>query len=130
MIVYCDSNILLKRVLDEPDSEEITHQLNSIISLNSTLITSDLARLEIDRNIRREFGSIQPDDVQIALDYVVLADLDKHILMNAADLPSRYLSTLDSIHVATAFTVGADLVLTLNKQMRAACSDLGMLVGP
>ncbi len=130
MIVYCDSNILLKRVLDEPDSQEITHQLNSIISLNSTLITSDLARVEIDRNIRREFGSPQPDDVQIALDYVVLADLDKHILMNAADLPSRYLSTLDAIHVATAFTVGADLVLTLDKQMRAACEELGMLVGP
>ena len=130
MIVYCDSSILLKRVLDEPDSEEITHQLDSIISMNSTLITSDLARLEIDRNIRREFGSPQPDDVQIALDYVVLAYLDMHILMNAADLPSRYLPTLDSIHVATAFTVGADLVLTLDKQMRAACSDLGMLVGP
>jgi len=130
MIVYCDSNILLKRVFAEADSPAVVGQLNSFIASESTLVSSDLAKVEIDRNIRREFGLQQLEGVGIALDHVILADLNEHILTNARDLSSRYLSTLDAIHVATAFTVRADLVLTLDNQMRAACVELGMLVGP
>ena len=130
MIIYCDSSILLKRVFAEIDSESIVQQLDSYTSLDTTLVSSALARLEVDHKVRSHLGSQQPDDVELALDDVVLADLNGHILMNAADLPYRYLSTLDAIHVATAFTVSADLVLTLDKQMRAACEELGMTVGP
>lgn len=130
MIIYCDSNILLKRVFDEIDSQLVVQQLDSYLALESTLVSSQLARLEIDRKVRRSMGVHEPDDVAQALDNVILADLTEHILMNAADLPSRYLSTLDAIHVATAFTVSADLVLTLDRQMRAACEELGMAVGP
>jgi predicted nucleic acid-binding protein len=69
-------------------------------------------------------------EVELVLDDIAIVGISDLVLRNAADVPHQTLRSLDAIHVATAFTVGADLVLTLDKQMRAACEELGMLVGP
>jgi predicted nucleic acid-binding protein len=43
-------------------------------------------------------------------------------------LPVRFLKTLDSLHVASALLVGADVVITEDRQMARACAELGLAV--
>ena len=130
MRVYCDANILLKRVLNEPDSADIESRLEQLLLENAELLSSQITQVEVERTMRRVAGMRQPLQVESALGQVTLVDLKEPVFQNAADVPYRYLTALDAIHVATAFTVSADLVLTLDKQMRAACEELGMTVGP
>ena len=130
MRVYCDANILLKRVLNEPDSADIESRLKQLLIGNAELLSSQITQVEVERTVRRVAGMRQPLQVEFALGQVTLVDLKEPVFQNAADVPYRSLTALDAIHVATAFTVSADLVLTLDKQMRAACEELGMVVGP
>ena len=69
-------------------------------------------------------------DTRVALQDIAILETSKVVLRSAADIPARYLRSMDAIHVASAFTIRADLVLTSDRQMRAACAELGMLVGP
>jgi predicted nucleic acid-binding protein len=130
VIVYCDSNVLLKRVLDEPDSLTFCAVINELLAGGASLATSAVGRLEVSRVIRRSVGQHYDREVELVLDDIAIVGISDLVLRNAADVPHQTLRSLDAIHVATAFTVGADLVLTLDKQMRAACEELGMLVGP
>ena len=130
MIVYCDAHVLLKRVLDEPDALTFCAVIDELLAGGASLATSAVGQLEVSRVIRRSTGRLQERQVQLALDEIAIVGISDLVLRNAADVPHQTLRSLDAIHVATAFTVGADLVLTLDKQMRAACEELGMLVGP
>ena len=69
-------------------------------------------------------------DTRVALQDIAILEISKVVLRSAADIPARYLRSMGAIHVASAFTIRADLVLTSDRQMRAACAELGMLVGP
>jgi predicted nucleic acid-binding protein len=130
MRIYCDANILLKRILNEPDSDTVERHLDVFLQRDCDLVTSQITQVEVERTVRRVNGERQPLQVEYALNQVSLLNLNSIVMGNAADVPYRYLPALDAIHVATAFTVSADLVLTLDKQMRAACEELGMAVGP
>lgn len=130
MIVYCDSSVLLKRVLNETDSANFRETLANLINSGAALITSALGQLEISRVLRRHSGEGGMLDTQNVLEDVTILAISDVVLQNAADVPHPYLRSMDAIHVASAFSVRADLVLTRDKQMRAACEELGMLVGP
>lgn len=130
MIVYCDSSVLLKRVFDEADSASFRAQFRVLVQDGASIATSALGELEVSRVCRRHFGEDGVHDATSALEDIAILDISDVILRNAADIPYQYLRSMDAIHVASAFTVRADLVLTRDKQMRAACEELGMRVGP
>ena len=104
MIVYCDSSVLLKRIIDEPGSADMRTQIQQFVSSGVAVATSALGELEVAGVCRRYFGEGGLDDARVALEDI-------------------------AIHVASAFTIRADLVLTSDRQMRAACAELGLLVG-
>ena len=44
MRVYCDANILLKRVLNEPDSADIESRLEQLLLENAELLSSQITQ--------------------------------------------------------------------------------------
>ena len=78
---------------------------------------------------RRYFGDEGQLDARAALDDIAILEVSRAILRNAAEIPYRHLRSADAIHVASAFTLRADLVLTRDRQMRTACEQLGIQVG-
>lgn len=50
------------------------------------------------------------------------------MLRSVASLLVRFLRSLDAIHVASALTIQADIVLTNDRQMRQACEELGLAI--
>lgn len=128
MIVYCDSSVLLKRVFDEADAAEFRSHFQDLIDGGSALATSALGELEVSRVCRRYFGDDGLRDARAALEDVAILAVSRAVLRNAAEIPYRHLRSADAIHVASAFTLRADLVLTRDRQMRIACEQVGIRV--
>ncbi len=61
----------------------------------------------------------------LPVQYIALGDA---VLRSVASLLVRFLRSLDAIHVASALTIQADIVLTNDRQMRQACEELGLAI--
>ncbi|MSO27473.1 MAG: PIN domain-containing protein [Candidatus Nanopelagicales bacterium] len=132
-IVYCDSSVLLKRTGEEIDSEEVTALIASLAENGATLITSELARVEIRLAFIRDkalTGRTVLADEQLlsTLGGVMLVDLNTDVLAVASQIEAAHLGTLDALHLATALLSGADVLLTRDAQLSRACQEVGMAV--
>lgn len=132
-IVYCDSSVLIKRTGEEADSEEVTALIASLAENGATLITSELARVEIRLAFIRDkalTGRTVLADEQLlsTLGGVMLVDLNTDVLAVASQIEAAHLGTLDALHLATALLSGADVLLTRDAQLSRACQEVGMAV--
>jgi len=130
-IIYCDSSALIKRTGEEIDSEEVTSLIASFEENGSTLITSELARVEICRAFIRDTaltGRTVPVDEQLlsTLGGIMLVDLDADVLVVASQIEVLHLGTLDAIHLATALLSGAHVLVTRDAQLARACQEVGL----
>jgi predicted nucleic acid-binding protein len=134
--VYYDSSALLKRYLNEPESEFVLEHLREPdTKLASPLILVELssvfrrlrngrkisarehARLnELARQELRSFG-LQSSSEELFRQAAVVADLTG-------------LKSLDAIHLASARMAGADLVLTFDREMALAAKKIGLKTAP
>ena len=120
MLAYVDSSLILVDILD---GRPVLPDLGQRADLTTSQITS----LEITRTLRRELEStelpVTPSDLLTGIDLLSISTV---VLEAAASLPARFLRALDSIHLASALLVEADVVLTRDRQMRRACEELGI----
>lgn len=129
-LVYLDSSALVKLVVREAESE----LLRAWIASHPATITSALAVTEVRRAVsrlspRRDLS----DRARLVLDGVALLAVDQDTLERAARLAPAELRTLDSIHIASALSLGADLLafVTYDDRQRDAARKAGLpLVRP
>ena len=126
MIGYLDSSTIVERALTiaRGDAENLAGDVAA-----DRLISSEIALVEVSRVLTRIAPDHNVDDiVASALASVELVALASVTLVIAARLPVRFLKTLDSLHVASALLVSADIVITRDRQMARACAELGLAV--
>lgn len=130
MTLYVDSSALLKRYVDEPDSE----LAESIIRSDPTLVTSRLTEVEVRRNLGRLLSG---DDLhrqraafQEDLGRFAIVALDHTVLSSAASLAEQTLCrSFDAIHLAAAKRVGrGTMVVTFDRRQADAARTLGLTV--
>ncbi|MEO8055801.1 MAG: type II toxin-antitoxin system VapC family toxin [Acidobacteriota bacterium] len=124
-LVYLDSSAIVKLVVKEPESDA----LRSWTALHPAAVTSALAVTEV----RRAVGRVAPrralsDRARLVLDGVAILGLDQAILEKAASLAPPELRTLDAIHIASALSLGADLLafVTYDDRQRDAARKAGL----
>jgi predicted nucleic acid-binding protein len=124
-MAYLDSSALVKTVIREPESVVLRRYLRTF----SVHTSSELAVPEVLRAIRRSDATATPKAHQ-ALRGIVILDLTKDILVEAGMLDPPELRTLDAVHVATARTLGDELVavVTYDDRMAAAAARVGLPV--
>ena len=99
-------------------------------ALTSQAISSELARLEVKRAVFR----INPKDIELAneeLSRINFVSISNQVLTVAESFTgSVTLATLDSIHVATAITLGHQIegIITYDKQMISNAAVMGIKV--
>lgn len=123
MAFYIDTSALVKLVMPEPESEALRAW---IAATDDVLLTSDLARTELIRAVRRA----RPEATHRAravLESLTLLRLGTGILEEAARLDPPGLRSLDALHLACALTLEDDLlgVVTYDDRMSAATRLLG-----
>ena len=122
---YLDTSALVKLVVAE---EETAALLAWVDGTESELVSSDLARTELLRAVRRA----APDRIVRArqvLDSVTLIDVTTQIFEEAARVDPPALRTLDAIHLAVALDLGDELetIVTYDERLKEAATANGVV---
>ena len=125
MAVYLDASALVKLIVTEAESAALVEFLRDRPERVSALIV----RTEVARAVRRYRPRLVAPAVRM-LDGVQLVDVLTTTVEQAGELDPVELSSLDAIHVATAYAVRSDLeaVVTYDTKMTAAARLLGLRV--
>ncbi len=130
MTLYVDTSALLKRYVDERDSDVA----ESLMATDPVLVTSWLTEIEMRRNLAR---LLEPAALLTAnkllsqdLDAFALISLDATTCNTAARIAEETLCrSLDSIHLAAAQRAGsATTLLTFDLRQAQAARSIGLTV--
>lgn len=130
MTLYVDSSALLKRYVDEPDSD----LADELLRTDAVLVTSRLTEVEVRRNLAR---LLDGDDLERQrralrddLDAFALVSLDATTMAAAARIAEQtQCRSLDSIHLAAAQRAGrSTVVLTFDTRQAAVARASGLTV--
>lgn len=130
MRIYCDSSALLKRSLEEPESESLELYLERCTTRDDTLITSTLTPIEVDRVIRVRREDMDPAAWiwfgRVALSGIRQVPLDVATLSLARRVGSPRLRSLDAIHLAAAIQADVHLMLTYDRRLADVAKEMGI----
>ena len=130
MTLYVDSSALLKRYVDEHDSDTA----DELMRTDPVLVTSRLTEVEVRRNLARLLAGDELDRQRRALstdlDAFALVNLDATTMNTAARIAEQTLCrSLDSIHIGAAQRAGsATTLLTFDTRQARAAREAGLTV--
>jgi uncharacterized protein len=129
--VYLDSSAVIKRVLLERESPALVDALDTHHRDGDLLVSSSLTWIEVARALRR-LNPGRPTHVASEVEAALAGVAEHPILPEVVSLARRVgpdlLRSLDAVQLASAVLVDADLVLTYDDRLGAACGDLGIAV--
>ena len=130
MTLYVDASALMKRYVDERDSD-VAEQL---MGTDPVLVTSHLTEVELRRNLARLLDGEDllrtRRQVQADLDAFALVSLDATTCSEAARIAEQTLCrSLDALHIAAARrTGGRTVLLTFDVRQAQAARSAGLTV--
>jgi hypothetical protein len=114
----------MKLVLDEPQSEALVRELAD--GPERRLVASWLLHTEMHCAAGRHPDDIDPAAVKSVLDAVTLVDVTRgDLLIAGVQAPLR---SNEAIHLATAFRLGADEIVTYDAELAARADLAGLAV--
>jgi len=125
-VVYLDTSALYKLIVDEPGSVELRQYVQSLLDDGFTLGSSILAETELRRIAQRD--NVPVSTVEDLLSFVSLIEISKAEFVRAGKLTtehSKYLRSLDALHIVSAELVEIDFVITFDNIQSAVFKDLG-----
>ncbi len=129
MNIYVDSSALIKRAMSEPQSGRLIDTLEGHVRDGATLCSSTLAWIESTRAIRSRLDDSPPANVVDTIGAALSGVLEFPITDQVADIARRIgpasLRSLDTIHLATATLIGADLVCAYDRRLLVSAQELG-----
>jgi predicted nucleic acid-binding protein len=114
-VIYLDTSALLKLFLAEGESDAFRRWLSD--RQGTTLVTSDLTRLETLRACRRNYSDL----ILTAQAFLGLLDtvaLDFAIIEEAVQVGPADLRSLDAIHLASALAIREELTAFVSYDQR------------
>lgn len=133
MSLYVDSSALLKRYLDEPDSDVA----NELLDSDPLLVTARHTLIEVRRNLARLLDDRDASAARAAFlaDIAVfgIVELDELTCAHAADIAELTgARTLEALHLAAALRLGGPAVpfVTFDRRQAQAGRLLGLTVLP
>jgi predicted nucleic acid-binding protein len=128
--IYVDSSALIKRAIEEPESDALDETLEAHVADDDVLVASSLAWVEVTRAIR---AVAQPENdindlIESALSGVAERPIAADVVSLARRISPESLRSLDAIHLATAVLLDADLIVTYDSRLEAAARYNGLAV--
>lgn len=125
MATYLDSSALAKLVIDEPETDALRRTLRTA----TRPVTSDLARTELMRSVRRH-AEDRMVMARLVLDSVSIMSMPASTFDAAGRLDPANLRSLDALHLAAALELGDDLdgFITYDRRLAEAAMALGLPV--
>ncbi len=126
MAAYLDTSALVKLIIAEPESAALRSWL---LAKERSPVTSDLARTELVRAVRRLAPEQAPIAVQL-LESVTVTEVTPAVFRAAGLVEPVALRSLDAIHLSAALDLGDDLhaFVTYDDRQTAAATANGISV--
>jgi predicted nucleic acid-binding protein len=123
MRVYMDSSALIKRVIEEKESDELVEFLDTHYQQADLLASSSLAWVEVSRAVlaRAKSSARAGQLIEDAMSGVDERSMTAEVVSVARRIEPLVLRSLDAIHLATAVLIDADLVVTYDDRLADAC---------
>jgi predicted nucleic acid-binding protein len=132
MRIYVDSSALIKRVVEEPESQAVEEFLERAVAGGAIVISSALAWVEVTRSLRGHLDDEDPKKivplVENALSGVSEHPLSEQVVGLARRIGPPALRSLDAIHLAAATLIDADVVVAFDEHLLSAAIGLGFQV--
>jgi predicted nucleic acid-binding protein len=125
LIIYVESSAAVKLLGMEPEAEPLARYLDDLASDEGTSLVSSLI-LETELRRAAVRAEVAQPRVTAILDRFELVDLDRSVFTSAGVLPGKKLRSLDALHIAAAFKIDADVMLTYDKRQIAAAEAVGL----
>ena len=119
---YLDTSAAMKLVVAEPESGALVRAL----SADRRLVASWLLHAEMHCAAGRHPNEVEIGDVQVVLNTVNLADLTRGDMIAAGTLEP--LRSNDAIHLAVAIRLGADEIITYDRELTEAARIAGLTI--
>lgn len=121
---YVDTSAAIKLLAEEAESNALSL---AVEEADAELVSCLLLETELRRVVAREPALTQAA-VSRLLERVALHELPPSLFAEAGLLPGSRLRSLDALHLAAAIRLGVDCVVTYDRRMAEAATDLGMTV--
>lgn len=132
MRIYVDSSALIKRAIDENESDAVEAALSRWVDAADTLYSSTLAWIEVNRALRTRIDQDDMDLVREVGDTALSGIAECPITDEVASLARRIgppvLRSLGAIHLATATLIDADVIVAYDARLLSAARELGFRV--
>lgn len=132
MRVYADSSALIKRSVQETESDAVEAALERYVADDAVIVSSSLAWVEVSRALRTRLGngSYDEDEIHEAVQGALSGVAERLITGEVIGLARRVgpprLRTLDAVHLATAILLDVDLVVAYDDRLVDACRHNGL----
>jgi predicted nucleic acid-binding protein len=124
VIVYLDASVAVTAITDEPGSAETRSLLDGLTNEAHLVLSGRLLETEMRRTaIRLGISMIAVDST---LDALAVVEHERSDFRRAGTFQMRNLGSLDALHLATALRVQADVMLTRDRSLAAACEAEGL----
>lgn len=136
MRVYVDSSALIKRSVQEAESDAVEAAFERYVADDAVIVSSSLAWIEVSRALRDRLdngsnnGSSDEDEVHDAVEGAMSGVAERLITSDVVSLarrvPPPLLRSLDAIHLATAILLDVDEILVYDHRLIDACRRNGL----
>lgn len=132
MRVYFDSSALIKRSVEEAESDAVEAAFDRYLAEDAVIISSSLAWVEVSRALRTRLdgASYGDDEIHGAVEGALAGVAERLITGEVVGLARRVapplLRTLDAIHLATAIVLDVDEVVVYDDRLVEACRSNGL----
>ena len=123
MIVYVDTSVVAKTLIDEVDSGAAVAALDRY-GEQGRLFSSSIVITELRRAASR--AGVDVAITRDALRRLSLVQVNDELLETAGDLPGLSLRSLDAIHIASAMSIDANVFVTADIRQAVAARDAGL----
>ncbi len=132
MRVYADSSALIKRSVEEAESDALEAAFDRYVADDAVIVSSSLAWVEVSRALRTRLdsGSYDQDEIHDAVEGGLSGVTERLITAEVVGLARRVapplLRTLDAVHLATAILLDVDVVVAYDARLVDACRQNGL----
>ncbi len=126
MIVYVDSSALVPLMRVEDRSTELSAYLDDLVDDEHLLVSGQLLETELYRAARRQ--GISTSVVASIIEMINVFEHEASDFAVAGQFPVDSLGSLDALHLAAAQRAGAAVMVTLDNQLAAASTAMGIAV--
>jgi len=130
LTIYFDSSALIKRAIEEPESDALIEMVAAASGRGETLVTSALTTVEVGRVVRARRESSDPRSWAYlaagALSAIDEVAIDGYVISLAKRVAGPALRSMDAIHLATALLLDAEEFVTYDQRLASVAEEMGL----